>query len=85
MSNIYKIIAYLVNQASAWKDTFFQTEFIIQVVLGDEGSHKKREVIAMLNLLAEAEVIEPACKTKKRLRGWILSEGIKIQSILDNA
>ena len=85
MGNIYKIIAYLVNQASAWKDTFFQTEFIIQVVLGDEGSHKKREVIAMLNLLAEAEVIEPACKTKKRLRGWILSEGIKIQSILDNA
>ena len=85
MGNIYKIIAYLVNQASAWKDTFFQTEFIIQVVLGDEGSHKKREVIAMLNLMAEAEVIEPACKTKKRLRGWILSEGIKIQSILDNA
>ena len=39
----------------------------------------------MLNLLAEAEVIEPACKTKKRLSGWILSEGIKIQSILDNA
>ena len=39
----------------------------------------------MLNLLAEAEVIERACKTKKRLRGWILSEGIKIQSILDNA
>ena len=39
----------------------------------------------MLNLLAEAHVIKPGCKTKKRLRGWILSEEIGINSILDNA
>ena len=42
MGHIYKIVAYLVNQASAWKDSFFQTEFIIQVVLDEEGSHKKK-------------------------------------------
>ena len=41
MGDIYKIVCYLVNQTSGWKDSFFQTEYIIQEVLGQDGSHKK--------------------------------------------
>ena len=39
--DIYKIVSYFARQASGWKDSFFETEYTIEEVLGKDGSHKK--------------------------------------------
>ena len=44
---------------------FFQTEYIIQEVLGQDGSHTKRDVVSMLNLFAEAHVIKKVVKQRR--------------------
>ena len=68
-----------------WKDTFFQTEYIVEEVLGNDGSHKKSDVSLILNLISDAHLIKQGHKLKRRLRGWILSDEVGIKSILENA
>ena len=65
VGDISKIISYFVHQALGWKDSFFQTEYIIQEVLGQDGSHTKRDVVSMLNLSAEAHVIKKVVKQRR--------------------
>ena len=64
---IYKIISYFAHQASVWKDSFFQTEYIVEEVLGKDGLHKKSDVTSILNLISDAHLIKQGCKLKKRL------------------
>ena len=82
---IYKIISYFAHQALVWKDSFFQTEHIVEEVLGKDGSHKKSDVTLIRNLISDAHLIKQGRKLKKRVRGWILSDEVGIKSILDNA
>ena len=83
--DIYKIVSYFAHQASGWKGTFFQTKYILEEVLGKDGSHRKSDVTSILNLISDAHSITQGCKLKKRVRGWILSDEVGIKSILDNA
>ena len=85
VGDIYKIVSYFACQASGWKDSFFQTEYILEEVLGKDGSHRKKDVTSILNLISDAHLITKGHKSKKRLRGWILSGEVGIKSILDNA
>ena len=41
VGDMYKFVSYFVCQASGWKDSFFQTKYIFQEVLGKDGSHRK--------------------------------------------
>ena len=72
--HIYKIVSYFAREASGWKDSFFQTKYIIEKVLGKDGSHKKSDVTSFLNLISDAHLITYCRKSKKRVRGWILSD-----------
>ena len=65
--HIYKIISYFARKASGWKDSFFQTEYIIEEVLGKDGSHKKSDVTSFLNLISDAQLITYCHKSKKRV------------------
>ena len=82
---IYKIICYFVHQASDWKESFFQTEYIVKEVLEKDCSLKKSDVTSILNLISDADLVKQGHKLKKRVRGWILSDEVGIKSILDNA
>ena len=82
---IYKIISYFAHQASVWKDSFFQTEYIVEEVLGKDCSLKKSDVTSILYLISDAHLVKSGRKLKKRLQGWILSDEVGIKSILDNA
>ena len=55
---IYKIISYFAHKAQVWKDSFFQTEYIVEEVLGKDGSHKKSDVTSILNLISDAHLIK---------------------------
>ena len=83
--DIYKFVSYFAHQASGWKDSFFQNKYILEEVLGKDGSHRKRDVSSILNLISDAHLKTKGHKSKKRLRGWILSDEVGIKSILDNA
>ena len=65
VGDIYKFISYFVRQASGWKDSFFQTEYILHEVLGKDGSHKKRDVSSILNLISEAHLIKKVVKQRR--------------------
>ena len=82
---IFKIICYFVDQASDWKDSFFQTEYIIKKVLEKDCPIKKSDVTSILELISDAGLIKPVRKYKSRLRGWNLSDEVGIKSILENA
>ena len=83
--HIYKIVSYFACETSGWKDSFVQTKYIVEDVLGKDGLLKKSDVTSFLNLISEAHLITYCHKSKKRVRGWILSDEIGIKSILDNA
>ena len=85
VGDIYKIVSYFAHQASGWKDSFFQTKYILVEVLGKDGSHKKSDVTSILNLITDTHLTTKGCKSKQRLRGGILSDEVGIKSILDNA
>ena len=55
--DIYKNVSYFARQASGWKDSFFQSEYIIEEVLGKDGSHRKSDVTSILNLISDAHLI----------------------------
>ena len=82
---IFKIICYFVHQASDWKDSFFQTDYIIKKVLEKDCPLKKSDVTSILELIADADLIKQVRKYKNRLRGWTLSDEVGIKSILENA
>ena len=58
VGEIYKFVSYFVCQTSGWKDSFFQTEYILHEELGKDGSHRKRDVSSILNLFSEAYLIK---------------------------
>ena len=82
---IFKIICYFVQQASDWKDSFFQTEYIIKKVLEKDCPLKKSDVPSILELISEANLVKQVLKFKNRVRGWTHSDEVGIKSILDNA
>ena len=82
---IFKIICYFVDQASDWKDSFFQTDYIIKKVLEKDCPIKKSDVTSILELISDVGLIKPVRKYKSRLRGWNLSDEVGIKSFLDNA
>ena len=82
---IFKIICYFVHQASDWKDSFFQTDYIIKKVLEKDCPLKKSDVTLIMDLISDADLIKQVRKYKNRLRGWTLSDEVGIKSILDNA
>ena len=82
---IYKIICYFVHQASDWKDSFFQTEYIIKEVLEKDCPFKKSDATSILELISDADLVKQVRKLKKRVRGWTLSDEVGIKSILDDA
>ena len=82
---IYKIICYFVHQSSDWKDSFFQTEYIIKEVLEKDCPLKKSDVTSILELISDADLVKQVRKLKKRVQGWTLSDEVGIKSILDNA
>ena len=45
---IYKIICYFVHQSSVWKESFFQTEYIVKEVLEKDSSIKKVMLLRFL-------------------------------------
>ena len=69
---IFKIICYFVHQASDWKDSFFQTDYIIKKVLEKDCPLKKSGVTSILELISDAGLIKQVHKYKNRLRGWTL-------------
>ena len=82
---IFKIICYFVHQASDWKDSFFQTEYIIKEVLEKDCPLKKSDVTSIVELISDADLVKQVRKLKKRVRGWTLSDEVGIKSVLDNA
>ena len=82
---IFKIICYFVHQASDWKDSFFQTEYIIKKVLEKDCPLKKSDVTSILELMSDADLVKQVRKLKKRVQGWTLSDEVGIKSILYNA
>ena len=82
---IFKIICYFVHQASDWKDSFFQTDYIIKKVLEKDCPLKRSDVTLILELISDAGLIKPVRRYKNRLRGWNLSDEVGIKSILENA
>ena len=58
VENIYKFVSYFVCQTTGWKDSFFQTLYIHHEVLGKDGSHRKRDVTSIPNLISEAQLIK---------------------------
>ena len=82
---IYKIICYFVHQTSDWKESFFQTEYIIKEVLEKDCPLKKSDVTSILDLISHADLVKQVRNLIKRVRGWILSDEVGIKSILDNA
>ena len=82
---IFKIICYFVHQASDWKDSFFQTDYIIKKVLENDCPLKKSDVTSILEIVSDADLIKQVHKYKNRLRGWTLSDEVGIKSILENA
>ena len=64
---IFKIICYFVHQASDWKDSFFQTDYIIKKVLEKDCPIKKSDVTSILELISDAGLIKPVRKYKSRL------------------
>ena len=82
---IFEIICYFVHQATNWKDSFFQTDYIIKELLEKDCPVKKSDVTSILELIADAELIKQVRKYKSRVRGWTLSDAVAIKSILDNA
>ena len=63
---IYKIISYFAHEASVWKDSFFQTEYIVEELLRKDGSHKKSDVTLILNQISDAHLIKQGHKLKRR-------------------
>ena len=45
---IFKIICYFVHQASDWKDSFFQTDYIIKKILDKDCPLKKSYITSIL-------------------------------------
>ena len=82
---IFKIICYFVHQASDWKDSFFQTDYIIKKVLDNDCPLKKSDSTSILEVISDADLIKQVRKYKNRLRGWTLSDEVGIKSILENA
>ena len=82
---IFKIICYFVHQASDWKDSFFQTEYIIKKVLEKDCPLKKSDVTSILELISDADLVKQVRKFKNRVQGWTLSDEVGIKSIFDNA
>ena len=82
---IFKIIFYFVDQASDWKDSFCQTDYIIKKVLDKDCPLKKSDVTSILELISDAGLIKQVRKYKNRLRGWNLSDEVGMKSILENA
>ena len=82
---IFKIICYFVDQASDWKDSFFQTDYIMKEVLDKDCPLKKSDVTSILELISDAGLIKQVRKYKNRLRGWNLSDEVGLKSILENA
>ena len=82
---IFKIICYFVHKTSNWKDSFFQTDYIIKKVLEKDCPLKKSDVTSILELISDVGLIKPVRKYKNRLRGWNLSNEVGIKSILENA
>ena len=82
---IFKIICYFVHQASDWKDSFFQTDYIIMKVLEKDCPLKKSDVTSILDLISDADLIKQVRKYQNRLQGWTLSNEDGIKSILKNA
>ena len=82
---IFKIICYFVHQAPDWKDSFFQTVYIIKKVLEKDCPLKKSDVTSILELISDADLIKQVRKYMNRVRGWTLSDEVGIKSILENA
>ena len=82
---IFMIICYFVHQASDWKYSIFQTDYIIKKVLEKDCPLKKSDVTSNLELISDADLIKQARKYKNRVRGWTLSDKVGIKSILENA
>ena len=82
---IFKKICYFVHQASDWKDSFFQTVYIIKNVLEKDCPLKKSDITSILELISDADLVKQVCKFKNRVQGWTLSDEVGIKSILDNA
>ena len=81
----FKIICYFVHQASDWKDSFLQTDYIIKKVLEKDCPLKKSDDTLILELISDADLIKQVHKYKNRLQGWTLSDEVGIKSILENA
>ena len=64
---IFKIIYYFVHQASDWKDSFFQTNYIIKKVFEKDCPLKKSDVTSILELISDADLIKQVRKYKSRL------------------
>ena len=58
VGDIYKLVSYIVWQTSGWKDSLFQTKYILHKALGKDGSCRKRDVCSILNLISEAHFIK---------------------------
>ena len=58
VGDIYKLVSYFVRQTSGWKDSFFQTNYILHEALGKDGSHRKRDVCSILIQISEAHLIK---------------------------
>ena len=64
---VYKIICYFVHQASDWKESFFQTEYIIKEVLEKDCPLKKSDDTSILYLISDADLVTQVSKLKKRV------------------
>ena len=62
VGDIYKLVSYFFCQTSGGKDSFFQTYYILHEALGKDGSHRKRDVCSILNLIPEAQLIKKVVK-----------------------
>ena len=82
---IVKIICFFVHQDSDWKDSFFQTDYIIKKVLEKDCPLKKSDATSILELFSDADFIKQVCEYKNRVQGWTLSDEVGIKSILENA
>ena len=67
VGDIYKFVSYFARQASGWKDSFYQTEYILEEVLGKDGSQRKKDVTSILNQISDAHLITKGHRSTNRL------------------
>ena len=65
---IFQIICYFVHQDLDWKDSFFQTDYIIKKVLEKDCPLKKSDVTLILELISDADLVKQVRKFKNRVQ-----------------